>query len=753
MSQILLMLDQKENCRLLAESLAKRYRVTIADCDDALNDSFDLCILDGPALTRLWKKIQIRKQQAASQFLPCLLVTSRTDVGMATRFLWKVVDELIISPIEKIELQSRVESLLLMRKTSLEFPRIMLQSAPIGIFLLDRENKVQSWNPACERIFGWRAEEVVGNLIDCILPEKNEKFPLSNLDYLDGQALADLEMPCQKKDGKAIYISFSAAPLRDSAGIITYIVNLASDVTEKKKAEASRDLLNQAVEQAGEVIVITDPQGVIKYVNPAFEIVTGYTRSEVLGQTLRMLKSGKQSDEFYQDLWRAITSGKIWKGRIVNRRKDGSCYTEEMTISPVKSSSGQTVNFIAVKRDITENLRSLEERISLQEQLQQSQKLESVGRLAGGVAHDFNNMLSIILGYGEVILKELRPGDPLREEIEQIVDAGRRSASLTRQLLAFSRKQALQPEVLDLNQVIKNLERMLSRLIREDIGLKLVLAEDIGNVLADPGQIEQVVMNLVVNARDAMPDGGKLLIETAAVLFDEKHAASHADITPGKYLMLTVTDTGCGMSKDILEKIFEPFFTTKESGKGTGLGLSMVHGIVKQSGGVIQVHSEPGVGTTFRVYLPQVAVKPQSKVDDIEEDADMGGGEQILVVEDEDALRRLVEKILERQGFSVNTAANGGEALLLVEQKGLQPELMITDIVMPNMNGKDLAERLKKNCPNLKILYMSGYAENAVTNSGIIEPGINFIQKPFSVRDITEKVQSIMRTKLRKSDE
>ncbi|HEY3381222.1 MAG TPA: PAS domain S-box protein [Vicinamibacterales bacterium] len=508
-------------------------------------------------------------------------------------------------------------------------------------------------------------------------------------------------------------------------------------ITERKLAEAERERLMAAIEQSGEIIFITDPDGTIRYVNPTFEAVTGYTRQEALGRTPSILKSGQHDAAWYRELWATISGGRTWKGRIVNRRKDGTLYTEEATISPVCDPTGRIINFVAVERDMTAHLR-------LEEQLRASQKMEAIGSLAGGVAHDFNNLLTVILGCTAFAIETLREGDPLREDLLEVQKAGERAAVLTRQLLAFSRKQVLEPQVLDLNHVVINLEKMLRRLIGEDIDLQQVLAPNLGPVRADPGQIEQVIMNLVVNARDAMPNGGRLTIDTANVDLDEEYVAQHVVVVPGPYILLAISDTGCGMDAATRERLFEPFFTTKAKGKGTGLGLSTVYGIVKQSGGNIWIYSEPGHGTTVKVYLPRFVEEAGSSATSRAPERPAVGTETILVAEDGEAVRNVVVRMLLAAGYRVLTAANGGEALLTCEQHRGEIDLLVTDVVMPQMSGRQLAERLQKVRPSMRVLYMSGYTDNAIVHHGVLDPGMRFISKPFSEADLARKVRDAL---------
>ncbi|HCF58896.1 MAG TPA: hypothetical protein DFS52_13005 [Myxococcales bacterium] len=377
-----------------------------------------------------------------------------------------------------------------------------------------------------------------------------------------------------------------------------------------------------------------------------------------------------------------------------------------------------------------------------EKQLQLSQRLEAVGRLAGGVAHDFNNLLSVIISYAGFALGELRESDPIRADLLEVQRAGERAAALTGQLLAFSRKQVLEPQVLNLNTSITGIESMLRRLLGEDIQILVCLAEDLGSVEADPGQVEQVIMNLAVNARDAMPRGGKLTIETSNVELDDNYARLHVAVKPGNFVLLSVTDSGCGMDAMTREHIFEPFFSTKEA-KGTGLGLATVYGIVKQSGGNIWVYSEPGQGTTFKVYLPRVDL-PATETRRRSSAAMVTGNETVLVVEDESAVRKLAERILRLAGYRVLSGANGGEALLLCEKHGDEIDLLLTDVVMPQMSGRDLADRLALLCPRLKVLYMSGYTDHAIVHHGVLEPGTRFIGKPFSASELTYKVREVL---------
>lgn len=395
-------------------------------------------------------------------------------------------------------------------------------------------------------------------------------------------------------------------------------------------------------------------------------------------------------------------------------------------------------------RQIVVNSRDVTENRAVEDQLRQAQKMEAVGRLAGGIAHDFNNLLTAIMGYGELAAGRLKPDDPTRTELSEIDRAAHRAADLTRQLLAFSRKQVLQPRVVNLNGIVSQTDKLLRRLIGEDVELVTRLHEPLGSVKADTGQIEQVLVNLAVNSRDAMPQGGKLTIETSEVELDESSSAFHFEVPPGRYVLLAVSDTGTGMDAQTLSHVFEPFFTTKEAGRGTGLGLSMVYGVVKQSGGHVTVYSEAGIGTTFKIYLPRVEDAPEEDRAPSDHATPLGGAETILVVEDEEAVRRLTCRTLEAHGYRVIPAADAHDALLLCERYAGQIDLMVTDVVMPELSGRAVARRAAVLQPRMKVLFMSGYTDDAIVQHGVLDAGTAFLQKPFTPRSLAAKVREVL---------
>jgi len=508
--------------------------------------------------------------------------------------------------------------------------------------------------------------------------------------------------------------------------------------TPKKwqQAELQAHIQSSALEAAANSIILTNKAGEILFANKAFCDMTGYPPEEVLGKTPNFLKSGKHAAVFFTKLWETILAGRVWQGEITNRRKDGTLYNEEMTITPIREVDGEISHFIAIKKDITQQIR-------LKEQLHQMQKMEAIGQLAGGVAHDFNNLLTIIHGNAQLLLSE---GAPLKEEdrrcLQQITDASERAANLTRQLLAFGRKQKIQFQPLSLNHVIGNFTRMLKRVIGENVVLQCSYAEHLPPVSADVGMIEQILINLTVNARDAMAAGGSITVTTEAVHVDAAYVNTHPEAQPGNFVCFTVSDTGTGIYPEYLPRIFEPFFTTKEGGKGTGLGLATVYGIVKQHQGWIEVSSQLGCGTAFKIFLPAGVSGGMKKTGLPTPPRPATGREKILLVEDDANVRMITRDVLEASGYQIWEASDGLEALNIWKANAPQIDLLLTDIIMPGgLNGQELADRLRGERPDLKVILMSGYSPERL---GIIQTHSRILSKPFSFESLTETVRSCL---------
>ncbi|MDE2489875.1 MAG: PAS domain S-box protein [Elusimicrobia bacterium] len=510
---------------------------------------------------------------------------------------------------------------------------------------------------------------------------------------------------------------------RGEDGRVKRVLGSCEDVTERVELAAGFRRIAGAVEAAAESVVITDAKGIIVYVNPAFERASGWTRAEALGRHTRELKSGAQTPEFYRALWGTISAGNIWTGHFVNRRKDGTVYEEDASISPIRDGQGRIVNYVAVKRDVTRELR-------LERELRQAQKLEAVGRLAGGVAHDFNNILTAILGSAELIAAQLPEKSPLSPDVEEIQRSGRRAADLTRQLLIFSRRQVVAPRLLEPARVVADLQKMLRRIVGEDLSLSFADRADGARIEIDPGHLEQVVMNFVVNARDATLPGGSIAVDLRRESVAEPIDGVDGPVPPGDYAVLAVRDTGSGIPPEVLPRVFEPFFTTKPAGVGTGLGLSTVYGIVTQSRGRLAVDTAPGRGTTMSVYWP-VASGPADAPAAAPAPPARGGSERILLVEDEAPVRRLVERVLAQDGYRVLAARDAREALALAGEREF--DLLLTDVVLPGgMDGKDLAAAALEAQPALKLLYASGYSGDSIAGRGILDPGARLLRKPFT---------------------
>lgn len=622
----------------------------------------------------------------------------------------------------------------LLRVREREF-RTLAENSPDNISRYDIDCRTIYINPALEKALGLPASALLGTTpMEAPRIDENQRYQekLANVLTTGEASEMDLVMPDRGEGERFHNIRFVAE--RGEDGTITGVLAIGRDITERKDAEENLRKLSQAIEQSPVSIVITDTTGKVEFVNRKFSEISGYSREEVMGKNPRIFKTEYTSAAEYKELWQTISTGGIWSGEFLNRKKNGDLFWEQATIAPVRDPRKGITHYVAVKEDITE-------RRHLEDQLRQVQKLESVGQLAGGVAHDFNNMLAVILGRTEMALRKVAPDDPLFVSLQEIHKAAERSADLTRQLLAFARKQFIKPRVLDLNEALAGMLTMLRRLIGEDINLAWLPSIESLPVKMDPVQLDQILVNLCINARDAIVKAGKITIETQQVVFSEKYCTAHAEFLPGEYALLAVSDDGSGMDKATLERIFEPFFTTKEVGRGTGLGLATTYGIVRQNNGFINVYSEPGQGTTFRIYLPRATDPAFPQRAKGEQPPLAQGQETILLVEDEPSILIMTQQLLESCGYRVLPAATPAEAIQVAKDRNGRIHLLITDVVMPGMNGRELAETLMEEYPEVKCLYMSGYPTNVIMRQGIIEQGVHFIPKPFSLEALAAMVR------------
>jgi len=518
-----------------------------------------------------------------------------------------------------------------------------------------------------------------------------------------------------------------------------YVVFQHMQIYRIRKQTAEREELFKLIsENAADMIAVVNVNGTRAYNSPSYQKVLGYTLEELQKTSAFEQIHPDDRSKVVEAAEEAKRSGRGRRMEYRIRHKSGNWITLESTASVVRDRSGQIEKLVIVNRDITE-------RRQLEDQLRLSQKIEAIGRLSGGIAHDFNNLLGVIIGYTEALQKRMKPEDPSREAIDEIQRAGKRAASLTQQLLAFSRKQVLEPRILDLNAIVRDVEKMLARLIGEDIGLALVLSEFIGMVKADRTQIEQVILNLAVNARDAMPQGGKLTIETANVELDEASATKRRFLLPGSYVLLKVSDSGCGMTPDVQAHIFEPFFTTKEKGKGTGLGLATVYGVIKQSGGYVLVESEFGRGTTFEIFLPRVAAAIENTKEPLPSTKPVQRFQAvILLVEDEPSLRGLTRNVLQAAGYTVFEAADAFQALDIAKQTKIGIDLLLTDVIMPGMSGRALADALSGSRPETRVLYMSGYTDGEIATQGVHDARASILHKPFTQDELIRRVEEAL---------
>ena len=604
-----------------------------------------------------------------------------------------------------------------------------------GYILADTEGRIIDVNPSYCQMVGYSREELLGmtiyDLEDFYSKEQIDK----RLQEMFATGGARFQTRHRHKDGTSVDLDVSITTIvQEGKPLVAAFVR---DISEENKMlhalQASERSYRELFDNATDAIYIQDKEGRFLDVNRGAVNMYGYPREFFIGKTPEPLSApGKNDLQKVGEMVQKAFEGEPQRFEFWGLRANGEVFPKEVRLNK-GTYMGQEV-IIAFAQDITV-------RKQLEEQLLQAQKMEAIGKLAGGVAHDFNNLLTVINGYSDLLLQQVSPDNPLYVSIQQIQKAGVRAAELTAQLLAFSRRQVIQPVVMNINNVVRETEKMLRRLIGENIELETYLDEHLGNIRADIGQIEQIIINLAVNSRDAMPRGGKLVIETSNVFLDEEYAQHHIDVIPGEYAMLAITDTGIGMDKETQAHIFEPFFTTKGVGEGTGLGLSTVYGIVRQNSGTIWVYSEPGAGTTFKIYLPIVQKELEKKQQSLRIPTHLRGSETILLVEDDDNVRKLAREVLHSNGYHVIEAHNGKEALQLQQEHPGKIDLILTDVIMPGMSGKELVEELLLLRPEIKVIYCSGYTDNTIVHQGILDEGTIFIQKPFSPLSLLEKVR------------
>ena len=642
-----------------------------------------------------------------------------------------------------------------------QYYQSIVQSVPDIIYRLDQNGKISFINNAITS-YGYEVEELIGkDILEIIYPDDREKaFYFVKERRTGDRRNGTMEVRLLTKDQniKPVEIKTSAVYeskcfVLESEGIykdnkvntmnFMGTQGIAREITEQRNSERKVHRLALIVEQVSDSIVITDMNGHIEYVNHAFEKTTGYNAKEVLGQKISIVRSGQQQNGVYKDLWETISTGKVWEGRLINKTKQGDLIHEESVIFPVKDQNGSIINYAAVQRNVTNEK-------SLEQQLSQAQKMEAIGQLAGGIAHDFNNYLTVINGYAELLLTKFDKSNPFLSYVNDIHKSGAQAQNLTRQLLAFSRRQMITPKIISINQTINNIDKMLRRLISENIELVTILTETEQTVKADPGQIEQILVNLIINARDAIYEkkdiqgNNRITITTSVVNLDDKYILTHAGSKSGVHVCISVSDTGIGLNKNEVTKVFEPFYTTKHESRGTGLGLSTVYGIVKQNGGSIYVYSEPGLGATFKIYWPVIqgllSFEPINNLNQ----SSIRGSERVLLVEDDESVRNFTLTALENLGYNVICASNGIQALRIIKLDNENIDLVITDSVMPKMGGTKLMDNIAKIKPAIKVLFISGYTNNEIAERGELIDGINFLQKPFSVTGLGQKIRQIL---------
>lgn len=747
----LLVEDNPADVRLLQEAVAEvpaaRIRLLRAETLQAAfrllsEEVFDVVLLD------LWLPDEsglatLTSVHAHAPFIPIVVLTGLDDESLAVNavrlgaqdYLVKgqVNGSLLVRAIRYATERHRTMGALERRE---EHFRSLIENALDLISVVEDDGKILFASPSHERIAGYAGGALIGrNLLDFMDPKDFARLKRVSR---AGEQSRPLEFEFTPKIGPGLVLEAFARDLTSVPSVGGIVIN-ARDVTERKRGEEALQQANEtlrAIIQASPLAIYwLDLQGRIRNWNAAAARMLGWAEWELTGKPVPYILEEEQR-AFWVRLQRAGAGETVSGLETRARRRDGHILDVSVWSALLRDGSGQVTGVVEMVADVTE-------RKLLEQQLLHSQKMEAVGRLAGGVAHDFNNLLMVILGYSQGLMQRLTADDLDRSDLAEINKAAERAAMLTKQLLAFSRRQIVQPRVIDLNALVTDMDRMLRRVIGEDVQLQTDLTPDLDRVKADPGQLEQVLMNLAVNARDAMPGGGRLIVQTANVNLDETYTRKHVSSRVGRHVLLSVTDTGIGIDSETQTRLFEPFFTTKERGKGTGLGLSTSYGIVKQNGGDIWVTSKLGEGTTFKIYLPAVFEKADEP-EEVHPEPPAGGSERVLLVEDEEAVRHVVASMLERHGYHVSSWSDANQALHQLVSEGDNIDLLITDSVMPQMTGRDLAEMARRIRPDLRVLYISGYTDSGIVHDGVLDSDAAFLQKPFTPEALATKVREVL---------
>jgi PAS domain S-box-containing protein len=681
--------------------------------------------------------------------IACDAIVARLPDGQGRVIVLRDLAERQVLVDERRSAESHLEA-------ALAFNLNLLEAAPVGILTYLITGPCVSSNAA--------AAQIVGATVDQLTQENFRElasWKQAGLLELAERAIATrapqaAEVSMVTSYGRSVWLLVRLAVFRSQGDDILLMV--LGDISELKRVEAElletdRVLrasqvelrkLSRAIEQNPSSVFITNRSGDIEYVNPSFSAMTGYASEDVIGHNPRMFKTGENLEETYRGLWSTITGGGTWRGELRNKGKTGDLHWVRATISPIFDDLGTITHFVAIEEHIDAQKAAEEAAREADRRFIGAQRMEGIGQLAGGIAHDFNNLLTAILGYSDLLLAAVADNPALTSDVGEIKKAGERAARLTRQLLAFSRKQRLEPRAVNVNQIVGDLMKMVGRVIGENIHVNVATDAALGLAMLDPGQTEQIVMNLVINARDAMPDGGRLSIGTANVEVDQDFVRSHPGARAGPHVALRVSDTGIGMDPEVVARIFEPFFTTKPLGQGTGLGLATVYGIVKQSSGYITVDSEVGAGTTFTIYFPRLGAGMAVRSDSPSDHSPLHGTETILVAEDETGLRQVVQRALTRYGYTVLLASDGIEALAAEQRHPARIDLLLTDVIMPEMGGPELAQHMVRRRPQIKVLFMSGFEYRAPGQTGGVDIGTAFLPKPFTPDEVARKVRDVL---------